>query len=242
LLQFGAEHDLATVVIQPTIVYGPFCRPWTLTPITQLREGRVVLPGDKQGLCNPVYIDDVVNALILGAESPAAVGERFLISGPETIPWTEFYRAYEEMLGKRSVVFMSTAEIQELNRREGVRSTVRGIRLDPRKLLDWPPVRGAYEFARRHLIPESLAARAKQVLPSPLYVPNEVLLALYRARTVVRLEKARRLLGYQPAFDFDRGMALTARFVEWANLLTPVQHSLGVPPARHTLARTIGHP
>ena len=32
LLQCGADNDVATVVFQPTIVYGPFCRPWTIVP------------------------------------------------------------------------------------------------------------------------------------------------------------------------------------------------------------------
>jgi nucleoside-diphosphate-sugar epimerase len=34
----------------------------------------------------------------------------------------------------------------------------------------------------------------------------------------VRIEKARRELGYAPRFDFERGMEATLRFLEWANL------------------------
>jgi nucleoside-diphosphate-sugar epimerase len=43
----------------------------------------------------------------------------------------------------------------------------------------------------------------------------------YRPRTAVRIEKARRLLGWEPRFDLERGMELTGRWARWANLLEP---------------------
>jgi nucleoside-diphosphate-sugar epimerase len=33
------------------------------------------------------------------------------------------------------------------------------------------------------------------------------------------IDKAVRLLGYQPRFDLDRGMALTEEWARWANLI-----------------------
>jgi nucleoside-diphosphate-sugar epimerase len=39
------------------------------------------------------------------------------------------------------------------------------------------------------------------------------------ARTHARIDKARRVLGFTPQFDFARGMDLTAVWAEWANLL-----------------------
>jgi nucleoside-diphosphate-sugar epimerase len=49
-------------------------------------------------------------------------------------------------------------------------------------------------------------------------LPDDYLRALYGARATVSVEKARRVLGYEPAFDFERGMDLTALFIAWANL------------------------
>ena len=39
------------------------------------------------------------------------------------------------------------------------------------------------------------------------------------ARTHARIDKARRVLGFTPQFDFARGMDLTGVWAEWANLL-----------------------
>ena len=218
LLGQSREGGVPTVVLQPTIVYGPFSRPWTLAPVSKLRNGRVVLPSDRDGLCSAVYIDDVVDALLLAAERDAAVGERFLISGPDSVTWNDFYGAYEEMLGTRSRVWMTTREIEALNSRREVKSTLWLVAQDPRRLLEWPVVRRLYEKVRSRFISERMATKAKQTLPSSLYVPNEVQLALYTARVNVKIDKARKRLGYQPAFTFRRGMELTARFVAWANL------------------------
>lgn len=219
LLEYARSQGLPTVVLQPTIVYGPFSRPWTLSPIMKLRSGRVVLPSDREGRCNAVYIDDVVDAMFLAAERDEAVGERFLISGPDSVTWHEFWATYERMLGTQSLVFMTTPEIEAANSRQGhVGSKLRLLRQDPRRLLQWAPLRNAYETARTRFISDRFANRAKKSLPTSLYVPNEVQLALYRALATVNIRKARRLLGYDPAFDFKRGMNLTQQFVAWANL------------------------
>jgi hypothetical protein len=45
-------------------------------------------------------------------------------------------------------------------------------------------------------------------------------LKLYRTRCQVKIDKARRLLGYEPAFSFERGIDLTGQFLEWAGLVS----------------------
>lgn len=45
------------------------------------------------------------------------------------------------------------------------------------------------------------------------------LIDFFRARTRARIDKAKRLLGYEPAFDFAAGMDLTEQWARWANLL-----------------------
>jgi hypothetical protein len=50
--------------------------------------------------------------------------------------------------------------------------------------------------------------RGKTVL-----VPTGAKLALYAARSQVRIEKAQRMLGYVPRYDLPRGMAATASYL-----------------------------
>jgi nucleoside-diphosphate-sugar epimerase len=53
----------------------------------------------------------------------------------------------------------------------------------------------------------------------PIHPLSPEMIAFFRARTRVRIDKAKRLLGYAPAFDFAAGMDLTERWARWANLL-----------------------
>jgi nucleoside-diphosphate-sugar epimerase len=125
-LRYADERGLPVVVVQPAIVYGPFIESWTMWPVQQLRCGQVVLPDDGGGLCNAVYVDGVVDALVLAAQKDEAVGERLLISGDSPVTWRQFYAAYERALGIQSVVLMATEEIHRI-----ARSNLRSLRRDP---------------------------------------------------------------------------------------------------------------
>ena len=217
VLRYADEHGLRAVVLQPTIVYGPFSAAWTMWPLQQLRTGQVVLPDNGGGLCNAVYVDDVVDAIILAAQSDAAVGERLLVSGAAPVTWRGFFGAYERMLGVEAVTLRPSEELGRLARADGVSSGLALLRHDPRRILRWPPVRRLSRFARL-VLGEALWKRADKTLPPQWHLPSAQLLALYRARASASIEKARRVLGYEPKFDFDRGMGLTGRFAEWANL------------------------
>lgn len=218
-LKYHKERGLPVVVLQPTIVYGPFAKAWTINPITLLRSYRVALPSE--GICNAVYVDDVVDAMLLSAENDKAVGERFLISGPDAVSWHEFYRAYERMLGMQRIVPMASKQLEQAKQisepTNGLAAHLNVFRHDPIKMLNLAPVRRLYKFTRRQL-GEGLRKKMSKAVPAPLYVPEDQMLALYGALATVKIDKARRLLGYNPAYDFKRGMDLTAQYVEWANL------------------------
>lgn len=59
------------VVIRPGDVYGPGSVPWFVRPLALARAGRLAVPRTGNGLMLPVYVDDLVEALILGAERGA---------------------------------------------------------------------------------------------------------------------------------------------------------------------------
>ena len=105
--KLGAEQalgeiasDVEVVVLQPTVVYGPWGGRWTTLAVERLPKDAAALPTASQpgGTCNAVYVDDVVSAAFLAATVPEAKGERFLVSGTPTT-WGAFYDAFREMVG-----------------------------------------------------------------------------------------------------------------------------------------------
>ena len=77
-------------------------------------------------------------------------------------------------------------------------------------------------------LPERLQQRIKSRMGSdnrpareaydelPILPLNPEMIDFFAARTRVRIDKARRLLGYEPAFPLQRGMELTSAWARWA--------------------------
>jgi nucleoside-diphosphate-sugar epimerase len=237
VLDLHQQKSLPVVVLQPTIVYGPFCRPWTLRPINDLKTGLVPLVNGGNGYCNAVYIDDVVDAMILAATQPDVLGEIFLISGEKPISWKTFYSAFEAALGFHATVDLAEEKLEEMRRKQTHRTSVTSQLLDlarhPRfvsRVTKMPPVRISLKILKSLLPEEQRQALKSRVMRNgfkhksdkevgkSVHVPDETLLAVYRSRTRVRIDKAQKLLGYTPRFGFEQGMDLTTQFIHWANL------------------------
>ncbi|HSS47772.1 MAG TPA: NAD-dependent epimerase/dehydratase family protein, partial [Thermoanaerobaculia bacterium] len=92
-LDFSRSGALPVSILQPTAVYGPWGGVWTEAVLRSLKAGRQILINGGDGMANPVYVDDLVSAMLLAAVRDEAVGEAFLISGEEAgeeaITWRE---------------------------------------------------------------------------------------------------------------------------------------------------------
>lgn len=205
MLEFHTRHRLPIVVVQPSIIYGPFVKGWTQGPLNQLKSGTVILPDEGSGLCNAVYIDDVVDALILAATNAKAISETFLISAAEPVTWYEFYHAYEVMLGINAIQFMSTRQIEAQHNRE------KYLRNPIANAGRWLIAQSPFDRGPRRSRPSGNSASERE------FIPNLQRLTLFRSMTHVRIDKARKILGYKPRFDLKTGMDFTAKYVAWAN-------------------------
>ena len=236
LHELRTNRGLALTILQPTFVYGPFGGYFTARMIQQVTAGRVALPAGRSGLCNAVYVDDVVGAALLASQSDAAVGETFLVSAERPVTWRDFYGAYERMAGRDSVVFMDEADLATAHRRERAqrgfgRRVHNALARRPHvreRLLALPP-QGWIVRGGRALLPHAAQRQisdwyerfwtATPAQADPVFVPDPDTCALYVSKTHVRIDKARQTLGFVPAFDLENGMAKTARWARWAHLI-----------------------
>ena len=231
LARMGREEGLDFAVLQPTIVYGPFSTYWTEAPAAALERGPLVLPEPGDGICNAVHVEDVVSAIALAAVKEEAAGETFLVSGPEHPTWSEFFSRYADAVGAgHGVRLRPAAEIRKIiapSPRARLASWARG-RPGLRRVLGRAKramagrrrrlSRGLVRATRRRdgsvrpLVRDAgpRGSRPFETLPLPRHLEE------YSSRCRVDIGKARRLLGYEPAFDLARGMALTADYLRWA--------------------------
>jgi nucleoside-diphosphate-sugar epimerase len=237
------KHSLPVSILQPTAVYGPFGGYWTTYTLQRLKTERVILVNGGDGLCNAVYIDDVVSAILLAAVKEEAMGEAFLISGEQPVTWRDFFARYARMLGSAEMVSMSATELLEAYHAQRRRKnkwilgeTLSILREEPhirQRLLRTTEVATLIKIVRS-LLPKQIRQSLKRRIgrkgrtsqprvaseekePIQLMIPSVV--QFYAPKTRVRIDKAKQMLGYQPAFDFESGMRLTEQWARWANLL-----------------------
>jgi nucleoside-diphosphate-sugar epimerase len=106
----GATETLAlrrgATVIRPGDVYGPGSVPWTVRPVRLMAAGRFVLPGRGEGLIAPVYVDDLVDAIVRAlavsarAGASAGAGRAFTVWSGEAVTALEFFSYYGRMLDR----------------------------------------------------------------------------------------------------------------------------------------------
>lgn len=103
----GASDYLArrrgAVVIRPGDVYGPGSVPWTIRPVEAIRSGTFALPGSGEGIMTPVYIDDLVEAIVASATAPGVEGLGIAVWDGEPVTAAEFFNHYSAMLGRGPV-------------------------------------------------------------------------------------------------------------------------------------------
>ncbi len=94
------ELGVALAVVRPALVYGPRSEPWSVRMVKLVQNGTPVLFGGGNGHAWPVYIDNLVDGLLLAAARPEAAGEAFHFSDP-VINWRTFFGCYGEMCDRK---------------------------------------------------------------------------------------------------------------------------------------------
>lgn len=93
------KYGVELSIVRPSMIFGPGHGLWSSGMFTMVQSGKPVLLGDGSGYFNPIYLDDVVEAIKLCATHPNAVGEVFNISAGITT-WREFMGHYATLSGK----------------------------------------------------------------------------------------------------------------------------------------------
>lgn len=204
------QKGVPLTVIRPPIVYGPFGDDFTAKIAQKLQSGNWgVFSGYGEGVCNLVYVSDLVSGIMLAAHHERAVGEAFNINGPEAISWNEYFQRFNAALDLRPLKLLSPGA-----------SRGRAIFMDPlrtsAKLVIkryGAPIRTAYQrFREVRRIMQFLEASMRTTASA-----NE--LTLYNRTAHYIDTKAREVLGYQPRYDIASGLALSVAWLRQLDLL-----------------------
>ena len=88
------------VLLRPGCEYGPGCKLWSERIARWLHARRIGdLGAGGDGICNLVHIDDLVDAVLLSLQLPAAEGQTFNLSVPDPPTWNEYLVKFAKYLG-----------------------------------------------------------------------------------------------------------------------------------------------
>ena len=114
VLAAHAAGEMECTIVRPGDVYGPGSHFWTATPVRELKARRFVLPAMGRGLMSPVYVDDLLDGVLLAASRQKAAGQVFTLTGPRSISTREFFGHYARMLDRRRVPVAPTGVVAAL--------------------------------------------------------------------------------------------------------------------------------
>jgi nucleoside-diphosphate-sugar epimerase len=96
--EFWQDRKIDTVILRPCWFYGPH-QPWRQTFFFKMiKKGNPLLIGRGQNLRSMSYTDNVVQALLLAAENPAAKGETYWIADETPYKTIDIYKTIAELL------------------------------------------------------------------------------------------------------------------------------------------------
>ena len=81
---------MGVIVIRPGDVYGPGSVPWIARPLAMLQKRQLLLPNFGRGVINHVYVDNLVDGILLALEA-GAYGEAINIADGIAISYADYF-------------------------------------------------------------------------------------------------------------------------------------------------------
>jgi nucleoside-diphosphate-sugar epimerase len=104
LEKLARDGRVEVVRLRPGVVFGPRSR-WIADPAAELRAGRAGWLNGGAGICNSIYVDNLVEAIRLAAFTPGIAGAAFIVGDAETVTWREFLVPIAQHLGLAAGAF-----------------------------------------------------------------------------------------------------------------------------------------
>lgn len=196
---------LPVTIVRPSIVYGPFSKTFTVNLAYKLLAGNWgIFEGSADGICNLIYVTDLVKGIILAMQKEEAVGQVFILNGNEQLTWNQYFERFNAALGLPALKTYKSQNIGVQARlMEPVRSSILQLRNRFSPLIKL--------IAERH----RYARRAMKFVETRMKTSPRVHdLNLYGRKTFYLSQKAKSVLGFEPVTSLDDGLRMSVQWLE----------------------------
>ena len=212
------EYKLHGSIVRPTYVWGPYSMWYTIDILQQMQKGKFAWVDDGNGICNAVYVGNVVDMCIQCCTTPEADHQAFIASDDEPMQWREFFGYYLQMVGHKAKDYPSVPLKDGLWRR---------FRLGWRNHLtrQMKTLMDKYEALKPtspklalwlYKAPRKVLRLTRNIVTYRLPEKGAIEMAIYSQTKPVDVKKNRDVLHFKPRCSVVRGMAITKEWFNWS--------------------------
>lgn len=210
------EYQLHGSVIRPTYIWGPYSMWYTIHILNLMKKGEFAWVENGNGICNAVYVGNVVDMCIKCCTEPASDHQAFIATDGEQLTWREFYGQYMQMICKRPEDYLSVP-LQP--------SAMRRMRLALRDMLEknMKTLMDKYEALKPtsprmalwvYKAPRKVLRHLRNMVMWHIAEKGAVEMAIYSQATPINVDKNEELLNFVPRYSVAKGMELTKEWLK----------------------------
>lgn len=212
------EYQLHGSIVRPTYVWGPYSMWYTIDILQQMQKGKFAWVDDGKGICNAVYVGNVVDMCIKCCTEPSADHQAFIASDDEPMQWREFFGYYLQMVGHKAKDYPSVPLKDGLWRRFrlGWRNH---LTIQMKTLMD------KYEALKPtspnvalwlYKAPRKVLRLTRNIVIYRLPEKDAAEMAIYSQTKPIDVKKNREVLHFKPRYSVAKGMAITKEWYDWS--------------------------
>jgi nucleoside-diphosphate-sugar epimerase len=217
-----------TVVLRPSIIYGPRSKYWSESPARQIVSGTAYLVDQGRGYMNDIHIEHLLDAMLLAAHHPRAANQIYVLQDGYGLTWHDYYRSLCELLGadvKEIANFSwddvrrSSSKFRQYGRwaKDAPRVLRSAVWNDPLK--GWLKQAPGFASIRRHMASGKSGVPLNRNGHLPQIVPELEIAVLHTFPQPVVDSKIRRELGFAPRLSFGETMDGLRRWYRFMGLV-----------------------
>jgi len=100
LLPLNEPPRFGLIILRPGDVYGPGSEPWVVRPLEIERKGLFALPSGGTGIMNPIYVENLADAVFLAIQKKV-FGESLNLTDGYSITWKQYFTDLFRIAGRR---------------------------------------------------------------------------------------------------------------------------------------------
>ena len=213
-------YGLHGSIIRPTYVWGPYSMWYTIHIVNQMRKGEFFWVDNGNGVCNAVYVGNVVDMCLKCCTSPKADKQAFIATDGEKVTWREFYGHYLDVIGMKPDQFQSVPLVDGAGRK-----ILKVWKNALQKHIDslWEKVKATESTQPKkarllYRAPRKvLRTIQKQIIKHlPEMEPSQM--AIYSQYFMLDVNKNKEVLGFVPRYSVKKGMADTCDWLSWSDM------------------------